>query len=103
VTHETDLRTAIAYLADLEDELEERGISHAPCANSAARDDMLYQLHHARRIVATLECEAPNISCMSCHNGCDVLVDVHDVCGWCHFLEKKIARMCCDGSSAAAA
>lgn len=52
---ETDLRKAIAYLHDLDAELEERSAVRGLQANSPAHQDMLYQLDHARNFVALLE------------------------------------------------
>jgi hypothetical protein len=102
VKDETDLRVAIAYLRDLDSELEERSAVRGPRANSAARDDMLYQLDHARKLVAALERQASNISCISYHNGGEVLIDLRKACTWCHLVEARIMRVC-DGESAAAA
>jgi hypothetical protein len=102
VSHETDLRTAIAYLADLDAELEERSTLSAPDAHSEAREDMLYQLDHARRLVAALEQRASNMSCMSCHSGCEQLVDVQKVRRWCRAVEARIAGICCGVGAAAA-
>ena len=41
MSHETDLRTAIAYLADLDAELEERGALASRSAHAAARAVLL--------------------------------------------------------------
>ena len=102
VKDETDLRIAIAYLRDLDAELEERSAVRGLRANSAARDDMLYQLDHARKLIAALERHASNVSCISHHDGAEVLIDLHKARTWCHLVEAKI--MCvCDGESAAAA
>lgn len=105
MNHETDLRTAIAYLTDLDAELEERSAAPAPRANSAAREDMLYQLDHARQLVASLEQQASNISCMSCqnYNRGETLIDLQKVRTWCRAVEAKIVGICCNGSAAAAA
>jgi hypothetical protein len=103
VSNQTDLRTAIAYLADLDAELEERSAHRAPGAHSAARADMLYQLDQARRLVAALEQRAFNMSCMSCHGGCEMLVDLHKARQWSRAVEAKIARVCCEESMPAAA
>ena len=65
VNDETDLRKAIAYLHDLDAELEERSAVSGMRANSAAREDMLYQLDQARKLVVALECHASNASCIS--------------------------------------
>jgi len=48
VNDETDLRKVIAYLHDLDPELEERSGVRGLRVNSAAREDMLYQLDSAR-------------------------------------------------------
>lgn len=99
---ETDLRKVIAYLHDLDAELEERSGVRGLRVNSAAREDMLYQLDHARKLVAALERQASNISCLSCHDGREVLIDLHKAHTWCHLVEAKIMRVC-GGQSAAAA
>ena len=103
MSHETDLRTAIAYLADLDAELEERSAHRAPGAHSAARADMLYQLNDARQLVAAFEQRASNMSCMSCHSGCEMLIDLHRARQWSRAVEAKIARICCDARATAAA
>ena len=102
VNDETDLRKAIAYLLDLDAELDERSAVRGLRANSAAREDMLYQLDHARKIVAALERHASNISCISYRDGGEVLIDVHKAHTWCHLIETKIMRVCGDDSAAAA-
>ncbi len=102
MSHETDLRTAIAYLADLDAELDERSTHCAPDAHSAARADMLYQLDHARQLVAALERRASNMSCITCHHGCEMAIDLPKMRAWCRAAEAKIARICCDGTAAAA-
>ena len=102
VNDDTDLRIAIAYLRDLDAELEERSAVRGPRANSAARHDMLYQLDHARKLVAGLERYASNISCTSYHNGEEVLIDLHKARTWCHLIEAKIMRVCGEESVAAA-
>ena len=102
MNNETELRKAIAYLHDLDAELDERTAVRGLRANSSARDDMLYQLDHARKLVAALERHASNVSCISHHDGVEVLIDLHKARTWCHLVEAKI--MCvCDGESAAAA
>ena len=99
---ETDLRKVIAYLHDLDAELEERSGVRGLRVNSAAREDMLYQLDHARRLVAALERQASNISCLSSRDGREVLIDLHEARTWCHLVEAKIMRVCGDQSAAAA-
>ena len=99
---DTDLYKLIAYLHDLDAELEERSAVAGLGANSAAREDMLYQLDHAWKLVATLERRAPNISCLSCHDGREVLIDLHKARSWCHLVEAKIMRVCGDHSAVAA-
>ena len=99
---ETDLRVAIAYLHDLDAELEERSAVCGLRANSAVREDMLYQLDHARKLVAALERHASNISCISYHNGGEVLIDLDKARTWCHLVEAKIMRVCDEESAAAA-
>ena len=99
MSHETDLRTAIAYLADLDAELEERRAHRAPGAHS----DMLYQLDHARQLVAALEQRAANMSCMSCPSGCKMLIDLQKARRWCRAVEAEIAHICSDAGAAAAA
>src|SRR5262245_40214841 len=84
---ETDLRKAVAYLHDLDAELEERSAVRGPHVNSPARHDMLYQLDHARELVAILERQASNTSCISYHNGVEVLIDVHKARTWCLVVE----------------
>ena len=103
MNHETDLRTAIAYLADLDGEIEERSTAPALSANPAAREDMLYQLRHARELVAGLERQASSISCISYLDGWEVLLDLDRVRTWCRAVEAKIMRICCNESAAAAA
>jgi hypothetical protein len=102
VNDETVLRKAIAYLHDLDAELEERTAVSGPHANSAAREDMLYQLDHARKLVAALEGHAPNISCISYHDGGEVLIDLHTARAWCHLVEARIMRVCGDERAIAA-
>ena len=99
---ETDLRKAIAYLDDLDAELDERSAAAGLRPNSAAREDMLYQLDHARKLVAALERHASSISCISYRDGGEVLIDVHKARTWCHLVETKIMRVCGDDSAAAA-
>lgn len=99
---ETDLRKAIAYLQDLNVELEERSAVRGLCANSAAREDMVYQLDHARRLLAALERQAPNISCVSYQDGREVVIDAHKARTWCHLVEARIMRVC-GGETAVAA
>ena len=102
VNDETDLRKAIAYLHDLDAELEERSAVSGMRANSAAREDMLYQLDHARKLVAALECLASNISCISYHDGGEVLIDLHKARTWCDLVQAKIMHVCGDKSAAVA-
>jgi hypothetical protein len=103
MSHETDLRTAIAYLADLDAELEERSALRDPGLHAAAHEDMRYQLDHARQLVASMEQQASNVSCMSLHNGREVLIDLNKVRSWCHLVEARIARVCCGEAAVAAA
>jgi cob(I)alamin adenosyltransferase len=103
VSHETDLRTAIAYLADLDAELDERTSLPDPDAHASARVDMLYQLDHARQVVASLERRAPSLSCLTCTKGCEALVDLQKARAWCRQVEARIAGLCSDASQAAAA
>jgi|SRR5215510_2304843 len=91
---EADLRKAIAYLHDLDVELEERSAVLGQCANWAVRKDMLYQLDHARKLVAALEHHASTSSCISCHDGGEVPIDLHKVRAWCDLVEAKIMRVC---------
>jgi hypothetical protein len=91
---EEDLRKAIAYLHDLDVELEERSAVRDQRANWSARKDMLYQLDHARTLVAALEHHAPNLSCMSCHDGGEMLIDLHRVRAWCHRVEARLLGVC---------
>lgn len=99
---ETDLRVAIAYLRDLDAELEERSAIAGPRANSAARDDMLYQLDHASKLVASLVRHASNVSCISYHNGREVLINLDKAHTWCQLVEAKIMRVCDEESARAA-
>jgi len=99
---ETDLRKAIAYLRDLDAELDERSAVAGLRANSAAREDMLYQLDHARKLVAALECHASNVYCISYDDGGEVLIDLHKARTWCHLVEAKIMYVCGDEGAAAA-
>src|SRR5262249_48234867 len=101
-SHEADLRKAIAYLQDLDAELEERSAVHDQRANSSARQAMLYQLDHARKLVAALERQAPNVSCLSYHDDGDVLIDVQKARTWCQVVEAKINCVCGEQSAAAA-
>src|SRR5215813_1388868 len=97
-----DLRTAAAYLTDLDAELEERSAAGDLRVPSAARQDMLYQLDHARQLVAALEQRTSNVSCLSGQSGCEVLIDLQRVRTWCSAVEVKIARICgSEGASAA--
>jgi hypothetical protein len=103
VSHETALRTAIAYLADLEAELEERGAAPSFVAQAAMSAGLLYQLDCSRQLVAALERQAANISCLSNLNGREVLFDLNELRSWCRSVEAKIARICCSGTADAAA
>jgi len=103
ISHETDLRTAIAYLADLDAELEERGALASRSAHTAARADLLYQFDCSRQLVASLERQASSISCMSYQNGREVLFDLNKVRSWCRSVEAKMARICCGETAVAAA
>jgi hypothetical protein len=89
VNDETDLRKLIAYLHDFDTELEERSAVSALGVNSAAREDLLCQLDHAWKLVANLERQAPNIRCLSCHEGREVLIDLHKARTWSHLVEAK--------------
>jgi hypothetical protein len=91
---EANLRKAIADLQDLDAELEERSAVRGLCASSAAREDMLYQLDHARKLLAALERQAPSISCISYQDGKEVVIDVHKARTWCHLVEARIMRVC---------
>jgi hypothetical protein len=102
VNDETDLRKVIAYLHDLDAELKERSPVHDPRANSSARKDMLYQLDHAKKLIAVFERDASNIFCLSNHDGAEVLVNLPKARSWCHLVEAKIARLCGHASAAAA-
>ena len=103
MSDEMELRTAMAYLADLDVEIEERGTTPDAHANAAARQDMLYQLQHARQIVDALECRACNISCMSCQGGRDAPINPQTARAWCHAVEKRIALVCRDRGMTVAA
>jgi hypothetical protein len=101
-SHEADLRKAIAYLRDLDTELEERSAVRGQRANSVAREDMRYQLDHARKLVAVLERQASNISCLSYHDGEEALIDLQKARTWCDLVEAKIMCVCADESGTAA-
>ena len=103
MSHETDLRTAIAFLADLDAELKERSAVRAPAVHLAARKDMLLQLGHARQLVRSLEQEACGLSCLSCHSGCDAVIDLQRARSWCSSIEAKIERVCFGATVVAAA
>lgn len=103
MSHETDLRTAIAYLDDLDAEIEERSTLRGVRAHAAACDDMLRQLNQSRRLVASLERQGSNVSCICDRNGREALFDLHKVRTWCQAVEAGIARICCDEGAAAAA
>jgi hypothetical protein len=62
---------------------------------------MLYQLDHARQLVAGLEQRTSHVSCLSWQSGCEVLIDLQRVRTWCSAVEAKIARVC--GSDTATA
>jgi hypothetical protein len=101
-SHEADLCKAIAYLHDLDTELEERSAVRGQRANSVAREDMRYQLDHARKLVAVLERQASNISCLSYHDGEEALIDLQKAHTWCDLVEAKIMCVCADESATAA-
>jgi hypothetical protein len=94
VNDETDLRIAIAYLRDLDAELEERSAVRDLRVNSVAREDMLYQLDHARKLVTALERRGSSISCLSYHDGGEMLIDLHKARAWCHLVEERISCAC---------
>ena len=96
------LRKAIAYLRDLDAELEERSAVRDQQANSAARDDMFYQLDYARKLVVALERDASNVSCLSYHDGREALIDLHKARTWCDLVEARIMRFCGDERATAA-
>lgn len=99
---ETDLCKVIAYLHDLDAELEERSAVSGLRVNAPAREDMLCQLDHARKLVATLEREAPNICRLIYHQGSEVLIDLHKARTWCRLVEAKIVLVCGDQTGAGA-
>jgi hypothetical protein len=84
VSKQANLQAAIAYLVDLDAELDERSAA-APGANATARSDMLYQLRHARRLAATLERQASD-----------------KVGAWAEAVEARIAHVCGDRIAVAA-
>jgi hypothetical protein len=102
VNYETDLRKVISYLQDLDAELEERSAVRGLRVNAPAREDLLYQLDHARKLVAALECKASNISCLSNHNGSEVLIDLHKARIWCDLVDARIVSISGDQSAATA-
>jgi hypothetical protein len=101
-SHEADLYKAIAYLHDLDAELEERSAVRSQRANPVAREDMRYQLDHARKLVAVLERQASNLSCLSYHDGEEALIDLQKARTWCDLVEAKIMCVCADESATAA-
>jgi hypothetical protein len=86
VSRETDLKTAIAYLIDLNAELDERSAVSDPAVHAGARADMLYQLRHAQRLAGALDREVP--------------IDLQPVKAWTLAVESRLARIC--GNSIAA-
>src|SRR5262249_55253186 len=91
VSDEAELHTAMAYLADLDVEVEERGTTPDARATAAAREDMLYQLQHARQIVDALERRHALVN------------SLQQARAWCHTVEHRIALVCRDRSMTAAA
>ena len=102
MNEEMSLRKAIAYLHDLDAELEERSAARGLRANSAAREGMLYQLDHARTLVAALERHGSNVSCISHRDAGEVLIDLDRARTWCQLVEAKIMRVCGDESATTA-
>jgi hypothetical protein len=102
MSHETDLRLAIAYLTDLEAELEARGNDNDPRVRSAAREDMRHQLDHTRVLVAKLEHQAPDTTCQHDYDGREVTIDLEEARIWCHVVEAKLIGICYDDSASAA-
>jgi hypothetical protein len=90
-------------LADLDAELEERGAAPSFVAHAAASAGLLYQLDCSRQLVASLERQASNISCLSSLNGREVLFDLNELRSWCRRVEANIARICCSRTAVAAA
>lgn len=84
MSKQADLQAAIAYLIDLDAELDERSAA-TPRANASARADMLYQLRHARRLGASLERQASD-----------------KVKAWAEAVEARIAHVCGDRIAVAA-
>jgi len=103
VSHDTDLCTAMAYLADLDAELEERGAAPGLAAHAAAREDLLYQLDCGRQLVAGLERKAAGAACTGCRTGCEGPADLAALAGWCRRLEARIAQICGEAAARAAA
>jgi hypothetical protein len=101
VSKQADLQAAIAYLIDLDAELDERSTA-TPHANSAARADMLYQLRHARRLAAALERQVCDISCTSRLDGREEPIDLRGVRAWTEAVEARIAHVCGDRIAVAA-
>jgi hypothetical protein len=101
-SHVADLCTAIAYLRDLDAELDERSAIRGQRANSVAREDMRYQLDHARKLVAVLERQASNISYLSYHDGEEALIGLQKLRTWCDLVEAKIICVCADESATVA-
>jgi uncharacterized protein YabE (DUF348 family) len=84
VSKQADLQTVIAYLIDLDAELDERSAA-TPHANATARADMLYQLRHARQLAKTLERQASD-----------------KMKAWAETVEARIADVCGDRIAVAA-
>jgi hypothetical protein len=93
----------MAYLADLDAELEERGAAPSLVAHAAVSAGLLYQLDCRRQLVAALERQASNISCLSNLNGREVMFDLNKLRSWCRGVEANIARICCARTADAAA
>jgi hypothetical protein len=102
VSRDADLKTAIAYLFDLNAELDERSAVPTPSAHADARADMLYQLQHAQRLADALEGHAVDVSCTSWLDGQEVLIDLQRVKAWTLAVQARLARICDDSIAAGA-
>jgi hypothetical protein len=100
VNREADLKTAIAYLIDLNAELDERGAVPTAGVHAGARADMLYQLRHAQRLAGALEGQAADVSCTSWLDGREVLIDLQLVKAWTLAVQARLVRVCGDGTAA---
>jgi tetratricopeptide (TPR) repeat protein len=102
MTNETDLQLCVAYLTDLEAEMEARGNDGDPHVRTGAREDMRHQLGHVRELIAKLERDAPHVECQHDYDGRDVTIDLEEARIWCHIVEAKIMAICYGDTRSAA-